>query len=76
MDQPGEQRQQKPAADALVLPVRRDVEGEHLAGKFRLAAAPPAAAEAEDATLLTDRDPHIARLAFDHRRPADLAALR
>jgi hypothetical protein len=76
VDQPREQRQQQAAADALVLPIRRDIEGEHLAGEFGLAAAPAAAAEAEDAALLADCDPHIARLAFDDRCPADLAPLR
>src|SRR4051794_19194973 len=39
VDQPLEQRQQQTAADPLVLPVRRDIEGEDLAGEFRLAAA-------------------------------------
>src|ERR1051325_3981658 len=71
-----EKGEEEPAADALVLPVGRDIEGKDLAGEFRLAAAAAAAAETEDMLVLIDRDAHIVRFALDDGGPAELAPLR
>src|SRR5207248_880307 len=75
-DQPLEQREEEAAPDSLVLPVGRDVEGEDLAGELGAAPAPAAAAKTENVAIARDRDAHIARLALDHRRPAEFAAGR
>src|SRR5207302_3252580 len=74
--QPLEQRKQQAAADPLVLPVGRDIEREYFAGELRRAAATAAAAKTEDLAVIIDGDPHVARLALDHCRPAKLAPLR
>src|SRR5262249_6360831 len=58
VDQSREQRQEQAPADTLVLPVRSDIEREDLAAEPRLAAAAAATAEADDASLRIDRNPH------------------
>ena len=50
-DEPAEQRDQQPAPNPLVLPIRGDVKREHFAGERAFAAVRAAAAETEDCAV-------------------------
>src|SRR6516225_4483430 len=72
-DQTSEQCDQQAPSDTLVLPIRGDVEREHLAGEEAITAVRTAAAEAENGAPRIDSDPHVAGLAQDHAPPTELA---
>src|SRR6516225_2023130 len=75
-DQTPEQCDHQAPSDTLVLPIRSDVEREHLAREEAIAAVRTAAAEAENGTPRIDRDAHVAGLAQDHAPPTELAPPR
>src|SRR4051794_36930948 len=67
--QPLEQSEQQRPADALVLPVGRDVKRKDLAGMLGAFPVPAAAAEPDNPALAVHGDAHVARLALDDGRP-------
>ena len=73
-DEAPEKRDQQSSSDALILPIRGDVKGEHLAGKRTVTPVWPAAAETADDAASIYRDTDIARLPQDYRTPTCLAA--
>src|SRR6516164_5056988 len=72
-DQTPEHCDHQAPSDTLVLPIRGDVEREHLAGEEATAAVRTAAAEAENGAHRIDSNAHVAGLAQDHAPPTELA---
>jgi hypothetical protein len=73
-DQAPEKRDQQSSSDALILPIRGNIKGEHLAGKKTITPVWPAAAETADDAASIYRDTDITRLPQDYRTPTGLAA--
>ena len=68
------QRDQQASPNPLILPIRGDIEREHLAGEKAVAPIWPAAAKTENGADRIHSHAHVAGFAQDDAAPASLAA--
>src|SRR5260370_39219868 len=74
-DEASKQRDQQASPNPLILPIRGDIEREHLAGEKAVAPIWSAAAKTENGTDRICIHAHVTGFAQHHASPASLAAL-
>src|SRR5258708_23630142 len=74
-DEASKQRDQQASSEPLILPIRRDIEREHLAGEETVASIWTAAAKTENGTDRIRSHTHDPGFAHHHASPPSLAPL-